>query len=91
VWRSAQESGQADFYQQSDIAILFSLCDDLSNYKLQARRSAQLLQTVMAGLGDLLLTEGQRRRVRIELDEPVTGAKSASVTAIESYRKELLA
>ncbi|SFS73058.1 hypothetical protein [Streptomyces sp. ok210] len=33
LWDSLKESGQADFYQTSDWALAYSLCEDLSFYK----------------------------------------------------------
>jgi hypothetical protein len=37
----------------------------------------------------LLVTEGDRRRVRIELDAPQDNSEPASVTAINDYRQGL--
>lgn len=98
LWESLATSGQSDFYQNSDWAIAFSICDDLSFYKKPLtdrngeeyhKRSGQMLQTIMSSLERLLVTEADRRRVRIELDEPVEEADSASVVAIEQYRQGL--
>lgn len=68
LYKAARKSGQAVYYQQSDIALLYSLCDDLSDYKRSGRRSAQMAAAVYSALTGLLLSEGDRRRVRIELD-----------------------
>ncbi|WP_327292454.1 phage terminase small subunit [Streptomyces sp. NBC_01198] len=89
LWDGVKESGQTDFYQQSDWAILYSLCDDLSHFKKSAKRSSQMAQTIYSALGNLLVTEGDRRRVRIELDEPVEEQASAAVLAIADYKAEL--
>lgn len=102
LWDSMKKSGQADFYQQSDWAFAYSLCDDLSYYKNPGvsynrktgeeyvkPRSGQMLQTIYAAMGSLLITEGDRRRVRIELHEPEPDKKPASVVAIAGYRDEL--
>lgn len=87
IFTSVATSGQADYYQDSDWAILYSLCEDISYYKSPSKgvsvnkltgetheyekpRSGQMLQSIMSNLTDLLLTEGQRRRVRMELQEP---------------------
>lgn len=71
LWNAAKRSGQSRFYEPSDWLMLFSLCDDLSYYKTRNVRSGQMLQAIMSGLTSLLLTEGDRRRVRIELDDGV--------------------
>lgn len=89
LWDSVKESGQADFYQQSDWAVLYSLCDDLSHFKNSAKRSSQMAQTIYAALGNLLVTEGDRRRARIELQQPEPEKTPAAVVAINGYKERL--
>lgn len=89
LWRSLGESGQSDFYQNSDWAFAYSLCDDLSYYKSSSKRSGQMLQSIYSAMERLLVTEGDRRRLRIELHEPEPEGEPASVTAIASYREKL--
>ncbi|QYW07853.1 terminase small subunit [Streptomyces phage RedBear] len=89
LWDSLKTSGQADFYQNSDWAFAFSLCEDLSHYKKSGKRSGQMLQTIYSSFERLLVAEGDRRRVRIELHEPEPETTPASVLAIADYRQEL--
>ncbi|WNV90299.1 hypothetical protein [Umezawaea sp. Da 62-37] len=91
LYRALRSSGQADFYQDSDWAFAYSLCEDLSYYKQapSGKRSGQMLQTIYSTFERLLVTEGDRRRVRIELHEQEEESTPASVTAIASYRKDL--
>ena len=90
IYLGCKNSGQADYYQQSDVALLRALMDDLTVAKRNPnQRSGQLLQTIYAQLSNLLVSEGDRRRVRIELTEPDEEQSSASVTAIDAYRKAL--
>ncbi|AKY03688.1 minor tail protein [Streptomyces phage Lannister] len=89
LWDSLKTSGQADFYQNSDWAFAFSLCEDLSYYKKSGKRSGQMLQTIYSAFERLLVAEGDRRRVRIELHEPEPETTPASVLAIADYKKEL--
>lgn len=98
LWDSLKTSGQSDFFQDSDWAFAFSLCDDLSYYKkpLTARdgteyikRSPEMLKAIYSAMERLLVTEGDRRRVRIELTEPEPDTAPASVTAIADYREGL--
>lgn len=89
LYNSVKTSGQAAFYQNSDWALLWALCDDMSHFKSSDRRSAQMAATVYAGLGNLLLTEGERRKARIELDLPREQETPASVTAVEDYKRSL--
>jgi hypothetical protein len=89
LWEGLKSSGQADFYQNSDWAFAYSLCEDLSEYKRSTKRSGQMLQTIYSAFERLLVTEGDRRRVRIELNEPVEDGPSASDDAIEQYKRDL--
>lgn len=89
VWDAAKTSGQADFYQNSDWAMLYSLCDDLSYYKKSGKRSSQMLAAIMAGLTSLMLTEGDRRRARLELEAPTPEGGDAELIAIDGYKDML--
>ena len=89
LYNAAKKSGQSDFYQQTDIALLFSIMDDLSEYKKSGKRSSMMAQVIYSSLGPLLLSEGERRRVRIELHQPEVETESASVTAINGYKSAL--
>lgn len=89
LWDSLKTSGQADFYQNSDWALAYSLCEDLSYYKKSGKRSGQMLQTIYSAFERLLVAEGDRRRVRIELHEPEPPADEAAVLAIADYRADL--
>lgn len=90
LYLACQDSGQADFYQTSDWAMLWSLCEDLSQYKSQSRRSGQMLAAIYGQMNSLLITEGERRRVRIELDAPAAdNPEKAGVVAINSYKDRL--
>lgn len=99
LWESLTRSGQKEFYQDSDWAFAYSLCEDLSLYKKPLvnsktgeeyyKRSGQMLQTIYSAMERLLVTEGDRRRVRIELHDGETEEDSASVTAIADYKQAL--
>lgn len=99
MWQSLIDSGQADFYQQSDWAFAYSLCEDLSIYKeprvyketgeVYHKRSPEMLKALMSGMSNLLMTEADRRRVRIELSEPEPEEAPAAVLAIADYQAAL--
>lgn len=98
LWDSLAASGQSDFYQQSDWAMAYSLCEDLSRYKEPLvnrdgeeyfKRSGQMLQTIYSAMQDLLVTEGTRRRVRLELTAPEPEKDPASVAVMDDYRNGL--
>ncbi len=90
LWDSLQTSGQSAYYQSSDFAIAYSICDDIDVYKRQTKRSSMFAGVIYSAMASLLMTEGDRRRVRIELsDPPALNVVPASVTAIEAYKREL--
>lgn len=89
LWDSLLESGQSDFYQSSDWAFAFSLCEDLSTYKRSAKRSGQMLQVIYSAFERLLVAEGDRRRVRIELGDAEDDGQDAEVVAINDYKRSL--
>lgn len=90
LWDSLATSGQADHYQSSDWAYAYSVCEDLSYYKRSGKRSGQMLASIYSAMTALLLTEGDRRRVRIELERPPDEhAEDAAVIAIADYKKAL--
>lgn len=72
-------SGQSDFYEPSDWAqarILAEMLDRL----LRGQMNGQALAAWLSGAADLMTTEGQRRRLRMEIqkggiDEEKPGAK----------------
>ncbi|WP_156969612.1 hypothetical protein [Knoellia subterranea] len=71
LWSSATDSGVSTFYGSTDWATLYLLCDTVQHWTEQGgRRSPELLRVVMQGLGSLLFTEGDRRRLRVELEQP---------------------
>lgn len=90
IWHAAVVSGQARFYEPSDWAVFYSLMDDLSHYKRATKRPAVLLQTIMSSLTSLLLTEGDRRRLQIELKRPDKDDEAAEdVTVMDEWRQKL--
>ena len=89
LWKAVKESGQTKFYQSSDWAMLYSLCDDISYAKQQKKRPAQLIQTIYSELGNLLVSEGSRRRVQIELYRPTEEElKSSDVAVMSEWQKK---
>lgn len=99
LWEGLMESGQSDYYQQSDWAFAYSLMEDLTRYKepltnretgeLYFKRSGQMLQTIYSAMERLLVTEGDRRRARIELQQPEPENDPAAVIALAEYREGL--
>jgi hypothetical protein len=76
-----------EYYELSDYEMARVLCDALTEY--YKRPSAMMLATILQGMTSLGVTEGERRRMRIELESPKELETSASVTAIDTYREQL--
>lgn len=89
VWESLKSSGMRSFYQNSDWAIAYSLMDDLSHYKKSEKRSSMQLAAIMQSLTALGLTEGDRRRMRVELALPESEQESPAATAVANYKGRL--
>ncbi|WP_028472115.1 hypothetical protein [Nocardioides alkalitolerans] len=99
VWDGMVSSGQADFFQNSDWAFAWSTCEELSLYKSPKinretgeeyhKRSPEMLKALLASLTSLLVTEGDRRRVRIELTSPEPDENAATVAQMDNYRNRL--
>lgn len=89
MYKAARTSGQADYFQQTDVARLRFLLDQVTYYEGQPNRSAMMLQVITSEMTSLLFSEGDRRRVRIELSRTDNSDEDARVIAINSYRDEL--
>lgn len=90
-FRSLGQSGQRVFYEASDWATARYVAEAMSRNLEAGRFSAQLFAAVMSGMSSLLTTEGDRRRVRVELERAVqTDAdEEAAVAALDEWRSRL--
>lgn len=94
MYAAAQNSGMLDFYQQTDWAMIYSLMDDLSDMKYRrikyGRVNGQELAVIYSSLSALGFTEGDRRRMRIELESPHEDeGPDAAVVAMDEYKAML--
>ena len=83
------ESGQARFYEPSDWAAAQYAAEAMSRNLLDGKFSAMLFSSVWSAMNDLLTTEGDRRRVRLELQRPSENPGSTGVTVLDEYRSGL--
>jgi hypothetical protein len=86
-YRSLARSGMRDYYELSDYEMARLLCDALTEY--YKRPTAMMLATILQGMTSLGVTEGERRRMRIELEDPKESETPASLVAIDTYRQQL--
>lgn len=92
-YRSLAESGQSKFYEPSDWQYARILAEMLTRLMKQGQKvSSMLLGAVQSGMADLLTTEADRRRVRMEIERDLDGGDekpAAGVAVMDDYRKRL--
>ena len=90
-YRSLEVSGQSVFYQPSDWQTARYVAEAMSRNLEAGRFSAQLFAAVMSATSNLLTTEGDRRRLRIELERGThTDAdEDAAVAALDDWRNRI--
>ncbi len=75
-YRALQDSGQSRFYEPSDWMTAQLLAEGIDAFAREPR--ASLLSTIMSGSANLLVTEGDRRRLRLELVRAEAEAAAAA-------------
>lgn len=93
-YRSLAESGQSMYYEPSDWQAARYVAEVMSRNLKQGRKiSSVLFASVWSAMGDLLTTEADRRRVRMEIERGDNEGEQtpAGVTAIADYRDRLVA
>jgi hypothetical protein len=89
LYESLKDSGQARWYEPSDWARARLLVWSLSKMLDSGRPSAMLLAALQKDMDALLVSEAERRRVRMEIERgPVDdSAEQAKVAQMEKYRR----
>jgi len=91
-YNSLKESAQSRYYEPSDWQYARWLCFAMDDYIKGRKPSAVMFQSINSALSDLLITEGERRRVRLEIERGQNGpGEEAQVTSIEEYFKKRFA
>jgi hypothetical protein len=90
-YESLSDSGIAAFYERSDWATAMIVAEELTHYfnTSTSRRSAQMLTALFSMMTSLGATEGDRRRMRIELEKPKPEIQSVGVTELANYKSKL--
>jgi hypothetical protein len=82
------QSGQSDFYEPSDWAEAFYIAEVMHINLQQGKFSSMLFAAVGSASARLMTTEGDRRRLRVELQRGVDVHDEAAEAEAE-YRKQL--
>lgn len=85
-WVSMSESGQSKYYEPSDWQFARFVLHFADQLLKSSRPSAQLFQGVNSALGDLLVSEGARRRVRMEVERQKASADVVDLASIFEER-----
>ena len=88
-YESLRISGQAIYYTASDWSSALIIAKAIERF--EERPSAHMLTAILSGFGSLAATEGERRRLRIELDraEHQDADEDAAVAALDEWRDRL--
>lgn len=88
---SLAQSGQSAFYEASDWAMARFAADLMTSLLSADKPSAQMVASLLQLTTALMCTEGDRRRLRLELARGVQVDEDevASVAALDDYRKRL--
>lgn len=85
-YRSLASSGQARFYTDSDWQVAL-ICAEAIDLFMKTGR-ATLLAEIRSLQSQLLATEGERRRVKLELERSKS-EESGDVSELDEYRRRL--
>jgi len=88
LYAAIGRSGQSAFYEPSDYGMLRIGCEIMSQQLLSGRPSAVMFASWDALMARLLVTEGDRRRMRLELErgEAADPDEDAAVAIMAAYR-----
>lgn len=87
-YESLKESGQARWYEPSDWQYARYILHFANKLIKNGRPSSQMLAAINSAFQDLLVSEGQRRRVRMEVER--SEAKNGDVVDVSDYFREKL-
>ena len=87
---SLRDSAQSRFYEPSDWVYARFTMHFANQLLYSSRPSSQLLAAVNQMLSNLLVSEGDRRRVRLEVERKTAGGEGAKVVQMSDVLRERL-
>lgn len=88
-WDSLKISAQNKFYEPSDWEYARVTLHFLNQLLLSSRPSSQMMAVVNQMLTALLVTEGDRRRVRLEVERQLGGEDAKVLQVADLFRQRL--
>lgn len=79
-YQSLKDSAQSKYYEPSDWQFARFICHYM-NKQLKGAPSAQMLASINSALADLLVSEGSRRRVRLEIEREAAAGQAVDLIA----------
>lgn len=87
-WDGLRRSGQAEFYEPSDWSVARLVVVAIDSFA--AKPAAMMLSSINSMMSNLLVTEGDRRRVRLELERAEPEGDGADVSQFDDYKRRAL-
>lgn len=84
MWDAMAVSAQARFYQPTDWAVGYFLCNTVTAFEQAGSSNGQMVASILSGCSSLMFTEGERRRVGVQL---VSGTEDQTDHASEVSSK----
>ena len=81
-FKSLAESGQAQFFEPSDWQSARFVAEAMTKNLKGGKFSAMLFTAVWSAMGELLSTEGARRRIRLEIEREVGDPDEEAADAV---------
>ncbi|GAB4588721.1 phage terminase small subunit [Nocardia sp. IFM 10818] len=88
LYASLRHSAQSDYYEPSDWQQARLVCLLLDDLLKSGRMNGQVLSVVHSMMGELLMSEGARRRVRLEVER--AGQAAEVVDVAEMFRQRMM-
>lgn len=88
LWESMSHSAQSQFYEPTDWAYAKFVLHHADQLLKNSRPSAQMFQGITSSFGDLLMSEGSRRRVAMEIERNKANAQVIDISAEFRERME---
>lgn len=91
IWDSFHNSGQCTWWQETDWSKAYFMCEQIDRHEKNptARGSAQNLTTIVQMMSNLMMTEAERRRARIELERPRPIEEPIELQAVRDLKSDL--
>ena len=91
-FQSLRSSGQSAFYEDSDWATAYLIAESMSRELHTGEPpTGAAMSAWLKAMGSLMVTEGDRRRARLELERPSAEEVPADVDDLADYRARLAA